>query len=304
MSATQSLGDLAPVVVPNPENDRSDEKWGESEILTALGSSERFGPPGYALLRHVHARVGGTRAADGVAVGLWNSRGLLIHGFEVKISRSDWLRELKKPDKADRTVFPFCDRWWLVTPRSVSVVKPGELPVPWGHASVDARGVHIEKEAPELRPEPVDRPFIAELFRRAVAQFPPEVRLRAEYNRGYAIGRDDAKENDASRVKHLEEQLKEKRELIESFEKVLGQTIDHWYVDERQARVRRALEFVLNNGHEDSIRQLERVRGITADLLREIDGSLSKAKESSPPSTQTPRGAAEIAPISEAGGAR
>jgi len=30
---------------------------------------------------------------------LWPSGGLEIHGHEVKVSRSDWLRELKEPEK-------------------------------------------------------------------------------------------------------------------------------------------------------------------------------------------------------------
>lgn len=170
---------LAPIVVRNPANDSADHKWDEAAILKALESCDRFGPPSAAFLHHVHGRVGGTRTADGVSVGIWHSRGLLIQGIEVKTSRSDWLRELKQPAKADGTVFGFCDRWWLATPRNVKVVKEGELPAPWGHVSVDGRGVHVEKDAPVLQPLPVDRPFVAEFFRRAVEQFPEEKRLRA-----------------------------------------------------------------------------------------------------------------------------
>ncbi len=275
---TEETVELAPIVVPSPKNDVTDAKWGEAEVLLALERCDRFGPPAGAFLSNVHGRVGGTRSADGVSMGIWHSRGLLIQGFEVKTSRADWLRELKKPEKADGTVFRFCDRWWLATPRSVKVVKEGELPSPWGHVTVDGCGVHIERDAPVLQPIPVDRPFIAELFRRAVEQFPAENRLRDAWNEGYAEGRTAEEKNSEQRVKFLEETNNELHSLLGSFEKVLGQRIRTWGSDERAEKVRRALAFVLDNGHENAIQRLERVRHITAELLEEIDKSLNEAK--------------------------
>ena len=37
--------------------------------------------------------AGGGRYADAIAMNLWPSRGLAVHGFEIKISRGDWQRE-------------------------------------------------------------------------------------------------------------------------------------------------------------------------------------------------------------------
>src|ERR1700734_3267187 len=70
----------------------------------------------YALFFDVPDNVGTNqrRRADAIAVGCWNSVGHLVEGFELKVSRSDWLREVASVNKAD----PFierCDRWWLVT---------------------------------------------------------------------------------------------------------------------------------------------------------------------------------------------
>src|ERR1700722_2637360 len=53
------------------------------------------------------------RRADALAFGIWPSRGYAVHGFEIKRSRSDWLRELTDVAKAD-AIGSFCDRWWLV----------------------------------------------------------------------------------------------------------------------------------------------------------------------------------------------
>src|SRR5271170_5898795 len=92
-----------------------------------------------------------TRRCDGIALGMWGSTGRLIHGFEVKASRSDWLREVKDVSKAD----PFieqCDRWWLVTGH-LSIAKPEEIPDAWGWMVATKSGLRIQRPA---RPLPTD----------------------------------------------------------------------------------------------------------------------------------------------------
>ena len=56
----------------------------------------RYAPPAYAFFEEVRAQTGYAAggSADGLALSLWPSRGIELHGFEVKVSRSDWLREL------------------------------------------------------------------------------------------------------------------------------------------------------------------------------------------------------------------
>ena len=57
----------------------------------------------YAMLYEVRDAAGfsAKRSADVMLIGLWPSRGNMVEGMEVKISRSDWLRDLKKPEKAE-----------------------------------------------------------------------------------------------------------------------------------------------------------------------------------------------------------
>ncbi|MEJ1938550.1 hypothetical protein WDZ92_50795, partial [Nostoc sp. NIES-2111] len=57
---------------------------------------------GYACLFEVANGTGSnaSRAADIVVLNLWPSRGMDFNGYEVKTARSDWLRELKQPEKA------------------------------------------------------------------------------------------------------------------------------------------------------------------------------------------------------------
>lgn len=92
----------------------------------------------YARAEHVRVTAGfdARRTCDYMALDLWpggygtNRTGPLLHGHEVKVSRSDWLTELRDPDKAE-AFRRYCDFWWLVVSEK-DIVKPGELPDGWG----------------------------------------------------------------------------------------------------------------------------------------------------------------------------
>lgn len=109
--------------------------------------------------------AGGTRYADAIAMGLWPSRGLHIHGYELKVSRSDWRKELINPSKADE-IGKYCDYWWVVTPPDI--VKEGELPETWGHyEAIDGKLVKKVAAVKNEYAAPLTRPFLAALLRRA-----------------------------------------------------------------------------------------------------------------------------------------
>lgn len=134
--------------------------------------------PRYACAEHVKNLAGfnHTRCADFIAIDCWPTQGLELHGHEVKVSRSDWLSELKKPDKAE-AFKRFMDRWWLVVP-DAAIVKPGELPEGWGLLSLvrcdwpgvglpDLGGMKLRAKvsAPKLIPDPLPRDLLATLMR-------------------------------------------------------------------------------------------------------------------------------------------
>ena len=87
---------------------------------------------------------------DFVAVGAWHSTRYAVHGYEIKVSRGDWLKELKKPDKADAGMAR-CDFWYLAAP--AGVMKPHELPLNWGYVQLNNRGSRVITPAVRLRPE-------------------------------------------------------------------------------------------------------------------------------------------------------
>jgi hypothetical protein len=127
----------------------------------------KFCAPEYALFFEVGDATGGRarRWADAIAMGLWPSRGLALQGFEIKVSRGDWLSEMRQPAKAE-AIAQYCRYWWMVTPPGI--IKDGELPETWGHYEVQPNGLRIVKVAPALEdPAPISPAFLAALLRRA-----------------------------------------------------------------------------------------------------------------------------------------
>jgi hypothetical protein len=173
---------------------------------------KRFTAPEWALLEEVApATGGGTRYADAIAVNLWNSRGHAIHGFEIKVSRSDWLRELKQPEKAE-PIYRYCDYWWILAPRGI--INPGELPSNWGHYELRDSGIVLGTQGARLNPEPVTREFFASLIRRGhesiAAAAETMCRLKVMEARAEIDGRVKREvEDSCRRHKSLQEQLQQ-----------------------------------------------------------------------------------------------
>ncbi|HEX5347902.1 MAG TPA: hypothetical protein VFW64_12510 [Pseudonocardiaceae bacterium] len=107
------------------------------------------------------------RTADFVVMDTWPSKGLALHGHEVKVSRSDWLRELKDPDKAE-AFRPYMDYWWLVVPDR-AIVRDGELPDGWGLLVAVGKRLRAVVPAPRREAEPMPKGMMA-AFLRAVGE--------------------------------------------------------------------------------------------------------------------------------------
>lgn len=185
---------------------------------------KRFASPEWALMEEVApATGGGTRYADAVAMNLWRSRGHQVVGFEIKVSRGDWLRELKKPEKAE-DIYRYCDQWWIVAPRGV--VKEGELPANWGLFELRATGIVQEKAAPKLDPQPLTKAFIASLMRRGHEQ------INSIAERMQRVALMEARSEIDKRVhEEIDRRTKHHKRLADNvaeFEKLTGLRIDHY----------------------------------------------------------------------------
>lgn len=129
--------------------------------------SKRWAAPEYAVMWEVGEATGLTRgrSADAVIMSLWPSRGLELHGVEIKVSRSDWKREAADPTKAE-AIAKFCDRWWLHTAPGV-VDDLSDLPPRWGLREFDGAKWKTVREADITEAAHVTRGFLAALLRRA-----------------------------------------------------------------------------------------------------------------------------------------
>jgi hypothetical protein len=139
------------------------------DITATLREAMRksFPPAEYAMFHEVANGTGGNARnyADVVAMSLWPSRGLQIIGFELKASRSDWLREKGKPEKSV-AIQQYCDRWNLVTAKGV-VLDSSEIPEAWGWLELVGQKLYTRKVAPKLESIECTRTFLAALLRRA-----------------------------------------------------------------------------------------------------------------------------------------
>lgn len=120
--------------------------------------------------------------ADALVLSLYPSRGFEMCGFEFKVSRADWLSELKNPGKAER-IARYCDRWCVLAPSGV--VREAELPLGWGLWELLPTGTLRRAVQPATRePEPMPRAFVASLMRaRAKLEADDHLALVAHHRR-------------------------------------------------------------------------------------------------------------------------
>lgn len=132
---------------------------------------EKYAAPAWAFFEEVRDRTGfvgskSNRYCDALALSLWPSNGLELLGFEIKVSRGDWRRELNDPAKADEFQ-RWCDRWYVVAPEGI--VPRDELPSAWGLMEVPAKGrtkLKVVVQAEKLAPASLDKSFVVALARR------------------------------------------------------------------------------------------------------------------------------------------
>jgi hypothetical protein len=162
-----------------------------AELMALL--RERYPKDQYAFFTEVPNGTGSyaNRHADAMAMSLWPSRGLDITGFELKVSRADWMKELKNPAKAE-SIAQYCDFWCLVV-ASESIVQAGELPTNWGLLAPVGGKLKVIAHPAKLEARELSRTFVAGLFRAAQDQITAEARIAAmrasEYRRGHDEGR-------------------------------------------------------------------------------------------------------------------
>lgn len=100
----------------------------------------------WAVLDELHDGTGwsSTRRFDAVAFNCWPSRGFVRLGFEIKVSRADFSKELAAHDKRAALEKHCHEVYFVVGPK---VCEPREIPEPWGLLEVRGDKLHCTRKA-------------------------------------------------------------------------------------------------------------------------------------------------------------
>lgn len=112
---------------------------------------------------------------DAWAMNLWPSRGFLAIAYEVKVTRADFLHELKRPGKRVAAM-SLSNEFYFATP--AGLVSEYEIPEGCGlievhkrrASSLQAPWTKIVLKAPRREREPLPETFVASLLRRSMRE--------------------------------------------------------------------------------------------------------------------------------------
>ncbi len=223
---------------------REKRKLVAHDVLRALEDGP-FSKPAHVWLYEVRNATGWNRTeryADAIITSVYPSRGIWLAGIEVKVSRSDWKKELTDPLKSD-AIQRYCDYWYVAA--AEGIVELGEVPEKWGFYEVSAgdnprRPAKLVKAAPKLETAPLDCRFVASVLRNQAEA--SEAIRRDGHDKGWQAARKhfgDGKlaelqselheatqqvmlaKSDSERAKQA---LAELRHVVEEFEREVGVT--------------------------------------------------------------------------------
>ena len=243
------------------------------EVIERLAA--KFPSPQFGFLTQVRngTGAGATRTADAMAMSLWPSRGLHVYGFEVKVSRNDWLKELKQPEKADE-IASYCHYWYMVF-GSEEIFDMAEIPHKWGVIVPSGKGLKILKEAPfDEHAEDFDSLMLAGVFRNVAEHCIPKETIQRKLTEKYEAGKDWSKHE----LDRYKKDLSELYRKVEAFEKAAGVKITGWNVDGTPQEVGAALKAVLGGKKRvaEALEAVEKMKERAGNIVKFLDGEADK----------------------------
>lgn len=233
----------------------------------------RYPADRYALFFDVPDNVGTNqhRRADAIAIGCWSSVGRLIEGFELKVSRGDWLKEFANVSKAD----PFierCDKWWLVT-SDAAIAKPEEIPACWGWMSVTKGGLRVQRPAQRLPNDEatVNRLFMIGLLRKVSDDVMKDPRVRTAIHEANESVNERVRKGIESETLRMSQRRNDAVAQVEQFEKDSGMKLTDWRLGNVGKLARALADLQEHDSTYNSFDKiLERQETAVADLLARI----------------------------------
>lgn len=155
------------------------------------------------------------RTADGLILSVWPSRGLWVAGVEIKVSRSDWKKELANPEKSHE-IQRFCDYWYIAAPKGI--VPVNEVPKTWGVIECSGNTAAIVRDAPKLTPAKPDMLMVCSILRNFADGMVPRCDFETELKERLAKAEADIEYRAKSRTEDL-------LNAVNEFEKASGISI-------------------------------------------------------------------------------
>jgi hypothetical protein len=179
---------------------------------------DRYKTEHYAFIEEARNATGfsATRSADALALSLYQSRGQLLTGFEIKVSRGDFLRELKEEKKAEE-IAQYCDLWFLVVPDK-DIVRD-DLPHTWGLMVPNSTNnkLRIVVKPTQFKPRALDRHFFCAFVQQAVNEKARE--LTGKY------GAEALEHSILERIRYARDEEAKNKELNFKYEREVHQTL-------------------------------------------------------------------------------
>lgn len=139
--------------------------WDEGAVYSKL--RHVFPSPAHVVLSSVRNGTGFSRkqdrTADAIAMSVFPSRGLWMAGVEIKVSVSDWKKELANADKSVE-IQRFCHHWYVAAPKGL--IPANEVPETWGLIECESTTAKIAIKAPKLEALPLDMLMLCSMLRR------------------------------------------------------------------------------------------------------------------------------------------
>lgn len=244
-------------------------KWTESKVFEQL----RHVWPSPAHIRLPQVRNGTgfsrrtTRTCDALVASVYPSRGLWMAGVEIKVSRSDWKKELADPEKAAE-IGKYCRNWWIAAP--AGVVPAAEVPDAWGLVECDARSAQIVKAAPAQECQPPDLLLLCSILRATEKATVPADAVQDRINE--VVERSMASRNDTANWEH-----RRLKEQVERFEEASGvQVKDNW----DYGQVGQAVKLIREAGSpERALQQLQKHALVVTRAAEQINEVLAEAEQ-------------------------
>lgn len=251
---------------------------------------EKYPRDRYALFFDVPDAVSldARRRIDAVAVGIWRSVGRKVEAFELKVSRSDWLRELKQVEKAD-SVLKLCDHFWLVT-GDPSVAKLDEIPACWGWMTATKHGLRIQRPAPRLPTDRDNMPwaFTLGLLRKLQDDLLASPDVTAKIAEGLKQ-RDDHHKYELERLENrVNREYRDLKQAVEEFEATAGVSLRSYNAGDI-GQIVKALNDLRRHGGPNAIPNMLRQQ---ATRMRDLLGTVESVIEQMESAQQRQEGTA------------